>query len=388
MSDDPLLRFRGDFPGVQRCTWLVSHSLGAMPRAAADALGRYAREWTELGVTAWEDSWWTLPADAGDALAPLIGAPPGSVVLQPNATLAAAVLLSAVDFAAPRDGLVTTSLDFPSLLYLYRGLRERGARIVEVPSGDGVGIDPDRLLAAIDGSTRVVAVSHVLFRSAFVQDVAAIAARAREAGALCVLDLYQSAGTVPIDLTAIGADAAFGGCLKWLCGGPGNGFLYVRPDRIPHLRPRLTGWQGHEDPFAFDAGELRAAPGIARFLHGTPSVPAMRAALAGIEAVRRAGVDAIRAKSLRQTRRILDRCAAERWAVHTPADPERRGGSVVFRPPDHVAVARRAIERGILLDHRPEAGIRVGPHFYNSDEEIDGAMDVIAEIVREGAFRT
>jgi kynureninase len=234
----------------------------------------------------------------------------------------------------------------------------------------------------------VVAVSHVLSRSAFVQDVAAIAARAREAGALCVLDLYQSAGALPIDLAAIGADAAFGGCLKWLCGGPGNGFLYVRPDRIGELRPRLTGWQAHEDPFAFDAGELRATPGIARFLHGTPAVPAMRAAVAGIHAVRAAGIDAIRAKSLRQTQRILDRCAAEGWAVNTPRDPERRGGSVVFRPPDHVTVAREAIARGILLDHRPDAGIRVGPHFYNTDQEIDGAMDRIADIARERACRS
>jgi kynureninase len=388
MSTDPLLRFRPQFPGLEGRTWLVSHSLGAMPRAAAEELARYGREWTERGVRAWEDAWWTLPGDAGDELAPLIGAAPGSVVLQPNATLAAAVLLSALDFAAPRDGLVTTALDFPSLLYLYRGQRERGARVLEVPSRDGIRIDPERLLAAIDERTRLVAVSHVLFRSAFVQDAAVIAARAREVGALFVLDLYQSAGSVPVDLAAIGADAAFGGCLKWLCGGPGNGFLYVRPDRIAELRPRLTGWQAHEEPFAFDSGELRAARGIGRFLHGTPGIPAMRAALAGIRAVKEAGIGAIRAKSLRQTQRILDRCAAEGWEVNTPLEPERRGGSVVFRPPHHVATAREAIEHGVLLDHRPDAGIRLGPHFYNTDEEIDRAMDVIAGISAERACRS
>lgn len=388
MTSDPLLRFRPEFPGLGRCTYLVSHSLGAMPRAAADELARYGREWTELGVNAWEEAWWSLPGEAGDELAPLLGAPAGSVVLQPNATLAAAVLLSAFDFAPPRDGLVTTALDFPSLLYLYRGLRKRGARVVEVPSEDGIGIATDRLLAAIDERTRLVAISHVLFRSAFVQDAAAIAARAREVGAALVLDLYQSAGCLPIDLTAIGADAAFGGCLKWLCGGPGNGFLYVRPDRIAELRPRLTGWQAHEAPFSFDAGDHRPAAGIERFLHGTPGIPAMRAALAGIRIVRGAGIEAIRAKSARQTARILERCAAEGWAVNTPADPARRGGSVVFRTPEHAAVARRAIESGILLDHRPEAGIRVGPHFYNTDEEIDRAMDAIAGIVKELPCRT
>jgi kynureninase len=388
MSADPLLRFRPEFPGLEGCTYLVSHSLGAMPRAAADELARYGREWRERGVRAWEDGWWTLPADAGDELAPLLGAPAGSIVMQPNATLAAAVLLSALDYAPPRDGLVTTALDFPSLLYLMRGQRERGARLVEVPSADGITVDPDRLLAAVDERTRVVCISHVLFRSAFVQDAAAVAARAREVGALCVLDLYQSAGSVPVDLTAIGADAAFGGCLKWLCGGPGNGFLYVRPDRIPELRPRLTGWQAHEDPFAFDAGDHRPTEGIARFLHGTPAVPAMRAALAGIRIVKEAGVGAIRARSLRQTQRILDRCAAEGWEVNTPLDPERRGGSVVFRPPHHVATAREAVTRGVLLDHRPDAGIRLGPHFYNTDEEIDRAMDLIAEISGEHACRT
>ncbi|NNE44917.1 MAG: aminotransferase class V-fold PLP-dependent enzyme [Gemmatimonadetes bacterium] len=381
--NDPLLRLRAEFPSLEDGCHLISHSLGAMPRGARTGLEQYADEWSGRSVRAWEEGWWELPRTVGDELALLLGAAPGTVVLQPNATLAGAVFLSALDFDAPRDGLVTTSLDFPSLLYMYRGLADRGARLVEVPSEDGLTIDTGRLLDAIDERTRVVTISHVLFRSAFVMDVAAVAERAREVGAMVVLDLYQSAGTLPLDLAGLGVDAAFGGCLKWLCGGPGNAYLYVRPDRIPELRPRLTGWQAHADPFAFDGESFRPTAGIERFLTGTPPVSALRAARAGIANVAAAGLAAIREKSTRQTTRILDRCDAEGWDVRSPREAARRGGSFVLAPPDFQNVAARLIERGILIDQRPEAGIRIGPHFYNTDAEVDRALDAIAEIVAE-----
>jgi kynureninase len=382
MVADPSLRFRPEFPSLETCCWLVTHSLGAMPRRAESDLAEYAREWREQGISAWDDAWWSLPCAAGDELAPLLGAPPGTVVFQPSATFAAAIFLSTQRFASPRDGLVTTALDFPSLLYLYRGMRERGARVVEVPSDDGISIDTERLLAAIDEHTRVVALSHVLFRSGFVHDVVRIAERAREAGACVVLDLYQSAGCMPIGLEHLGVDAAFGGCLKWLCGGPGNAFLYVRADRIEELRPMLTGWPAHAEPFAFDAGEFRPAKGIERFLCGTPGVSSIRAALAGIRVLKQAGLDAVRAKSLRLTGRILERAEAEGWRLNTPRDARLRGGTAVIDPPGSERIAGQLLRSGVLVDHRPGAGIRLGPHFYNTEGEVDHALDEIARAVR------
>jgi kynureninase len=368
----------------------VSHSLGAMPRRAAADLDRYAREWSRRGVRAWEEEWWDLPSRVGDALAPLLGAAKGSVVMQPNVTLASAVFLSALDFTPPRDRLVCTALDFPSLLYSYRGLAARGAKVDIVPSVDGLTIDEDRILSAVDATTRVVCVAHGLFRTGYVVDADAIAARARDVGAVFLLDLYQTAGTVPIDLTRIGCDAAVGGNLKWLCGGPGNAFLYVRPDRIGAFAPRLTGWQAHADPFAFDPGEIRRAEGIERFLHGTPVIPAIRAAQAGIAVVAEAGVDAIRAKSVRLTERLIAAADARGWTVRTPRDARRRGGLVTVDPagPTDAAKIERALaERGILVDHRPGAGLRIAPHFYNTADEVDRCLDAIDEILENRSFR-
>jgi len=386
-SKDPLLLLRDEFPSLASCTWLVSHSLGAMPRATEEHLAEYAREWRDRGINAWNDGWWRLSWSLGDRVGELLGAAPGSIVMQPNVTIAAAVFLSALHFDAERDGLVTTELDFPSLLYLCRGQRERGARIVEVPSDDGVGVDTGRLLDAIDDRTRLVAISHVLFRSSWRQDVEAVVERARRHGATVLLDVYQSAGAVPVDLAAFGVDAAIGGCLKWMCGGPGTAFLYVRPDLVRTLRPGITGWFAHRDPFGFSTGDFEPADGIGRFLHGTPAIPALRAAEAGLDVVARAGVDSIRAKSLRQTERILARCEAEGWSVRTPRAADRRGGVVSVDPPHSLELSRVLLAEDILVDHRPAAGIRIAPHFYNEDAEVDRALDVIGEALRTGSWR-
>ncbi|MGH2570357.1 MAG: aminotransferase class V-fold PLP-dependent enzyme [bacterium] len=384
---DPLLRFRAEFPSLDACTYLVSHSLGAMPRAAEERLAAYAREWSEQSTRAWNDGWWRLSWSLGDRIGELLGAAPGSIVMQPNVTLAAAVFLSALKFEEPRDRIVATALDFPSILYLLRGQAERGARVVEVPSDDGVSVETERLLDAIDERTRLVAVSHVLFRSSWRQDVDAIAARARRMGAMVLVDLYQSVGAVPIDLGALGVDAAIGGCLKWLCGGPGAAFLYVRPDLAGSLRPTITGWCAHRDPFEFSTGDFEPADGAGRFLHGTPAIPALRAAEAGLEIVSRAGVRAIREKSVRLTGRILDRCQAEGWPVRTPPDPDRRGGVVSVDVPHAYEVSRTLIEDDILVDYRPGGGIRIAPHFYNRDAEVDRALDAIADALRHESWK-
>ncbi len=384
---DALLAYRSEFPIVDRVTYLVSNSLGAMPRALPERLAEYADMWNRRGVRAWAEGWWTMPLTVGDEIAPLLGAGPGEVAMFPNVTLAQAAVLSALDYAPPRDTIVMTGLDFPSVRYVYDHLAARlGARIVSVPSEDGIGIDTARVVGAIDGRTRIVAVSHVLFRSAYIMDADAICRRAHEVGALVSLDAFHSVGVIPVDVRASGVDFLTGGVLKWLCGGPGGAFLYVAPSVRETLEPALTGWQAHARPFAFE-NEMEYGHGPSRWLNGTPVIPALYAAIDGPRIVRRAGIDAIRAKSLRQTAHLVSLADAHGWPVNAPRDPARRGGTVAFDVPNGYAVAQALLARDILVDYRPDAGIRVAPHFYTDDREIEDAVEAMASILETGAWQ-
>jgi kynureninase len=376
---DPLLAFRAEFPILERTTYLVSNSLGAMPRAVPDRLAEYVDEWADLGVRAWagEHGWWRKPVDVGDEIAPLIGAGPGEVVMVPNVTIAQATVLSALDYAAPRDTIVMTELDFPSVRYVYDSLAKRlGARIIAVPSEDGIGVDTDRMLAAIDERTRLVAISHVLFRSAFIMDAEAICRRAHEVGALVSLDAFHSVGVLPVDVRKIGADFLTGGVLKWLCGGPGGCFLYVAPIVAHSLTPALTGWQA-----------MTYADDAFRWLGGTPVVPALFAAMEGPRIVRRAGIERIRAKSMRQTARLIELADAHGFRVTAPRDPAQRGGTVAFDVPHGYEVSETLLANDVLVDYRPNAGIRVAPHFYTSDEELERVVTMIADVLAKGDWR-
>jgi kynureninase len=384
---DPLLAFRAEFPILERTTYLVSNSLGAMPRAVPARLAEYAQLWAEEGVGAWTHAWWEMPLTVGDEIAPLIGARAGEVVMVPNVTLAQAAVLSALDYSSPRDRVVMTALDFPSVRYVYDKLATRlGARIVTVPSEDSVRVDTDRLLAAIDERTRLVAISHVLFRSAFVVDVEAVCRRAREVGALVSLDSFHAVGVLPVDVKRSGVDFLTGGVLKWLCGGPGGGFLYVRPETGRRVAPALTGWQAHARPFAFEP-EMAYAEDAFRWLGGTPVIPALYAATEGPRIVRRAGVDAIRAKSIRQTSRLVELADARGYRVNAPRDAAQRGGTVAVEVPHAYEVAQVLLANRVLVDYRPGAGIRIAPHFYTSDEELERAMELIDEALRSGEWR-
>ena len=392
---DPLLRFRPEFPILATTNYLVSNSLGAMPGAVPERLAEYARVWAAEGVRAWAKGWWEMPVRVGDEIAPLIGAAAGEVAMVANVTIAQSAVLSSLDYAPPRDTIVMTALDFPSVRYAYDALAARlGARVVVVPSDDGVSIDEERLLAAIDERTRLVAVSHVLFRSAYVMDAAAICRRAHEAGALVSLDAYHSVGVLPVDVKAAGVDFLSGGVLKWLCGGPGGCFLYVSPDvgeragggRAVRVAPALTGWQAHARPFAFDEG-MEYAEGAWRWLSGTPAIPALYAATEGPRLVRDAGMDQVRAKSVRQTARLVDLADARGFRVSAPRDPARRGGTVAFDVPHGYEVAQYLLARDILIDYRPGAGIRVAPHFYTSDDELDAVVAEIDACLETGAWR-
>lgn len=386
--NDPLLEHRGEFPILETCTYMVSHSLGAMPRGARRNLDEFARMWETRGVLAWHDFWWEAPVKVGDQLAELLGAPPGSICMHQNVSVCSSVVASCLDFSGRRNKIVYTSLNFPSVMYVWEERRRAGARVVEVPSDDGMTVDLQRLLDAIDEETLVVPVSHVLFKSAFIQDAAAIVEKAHEVGALVVLDVYQSAGTVPIDLTALGVDFAVGGSVKWLCGGPGAGYLYVKPDLQDKFEPAVTGWAAHAEPFEFETGRIRFAEGIARYLHGTPAVAPLFAAQAGYAIVGRAGIENIRAKSIRQTSRMLDLAREHGFKVNSPLDPERRGGSVVINVPQGKAVAAELIRRKYMVDFRPGAGVRMAPHFYTTDEECESVISEMAEIIESGAYRS
>jgi len=386
MMTDSLLAFRSEFPILERSTYLVSNSLGAMPRAVPDRLAEYVDLWAERGVRAWTEGWWELPGSVGNEIAPLIGADAGELVMMPNVSLAQATILSSVRYTAPRNRIVMTELDFPSVRYVYDHLATRlGAEIVVVPSDDGITIDSDRLLNAIDERTALVAISHVLFRSAFIMDLEAICERAHRHGALVSADSFHAVGVIPVDVKRSGVDFLTGGVLKWLCGGPGGCFLYASPAVRTTLEPSLTGWMGHTRPFSFEP-DMEYAPNVYRWLGGTPVIPALYAAIEGPRLVRRAGIDAIRAKSQRQTGRLIELADARGYEVYAPRDPAQRGGTVAFAVPHAYEVSRFLLARDIVIDYRPKAGIRVAPHFYTRDDELETAVAAIDEALSTGAW--
>src|SRR5215213_521540 len=369
-----LLAYRDRFPIVEQTTYLINHSLGAMPAAAEGRVLEYARTWRERGIRAWGEGWWDLPLTVGNQIGRIIGAPPGTVCMHQNVSIAEAVVLSCFG-GSRRRKVVFEAANFPSVRYVFQVQPQ-----LEVVACDTL----DELLDAIDERTLLVPVQHVLFKSAEIQDVEAIVERAHAVGAHVVLDAYQSAGTVPLDVSALNVDFAVGGSVKWLCGGPGAAWLYVRPDLIETLEPALTGWQAHARPFAFEP-ELEYAEGIARFLTGTPNVPALYPATAGYDVVEEIGVQRIRESSLRQTRLLIDGAEARGFEIRSPREAERRGGTVTVHVPEFEGVHKELTEREILCDFRPGAGIRVGPHYYNSDEDLERALDAIEEILATGA---
>ena len=388
-SSDTLLRFRDRFPILKRTKYLVSHSLGAMPEATKDALEEYADLWASRGVRAWGDKWWLMSIEVGDIIAPLIGAPRGSVVMLPNVTTAEAVVLSSFQYSPPRNRVVIVDGEFPSVRYIYDRLAQRlGAEVITIPHDPtGLGFDLEQLLETIDERTQIVPLAHILFESSFMVDVEAIARRCREVGATLVLDVFQSAGIAPVKLQEWDVPVAVGGVLKWLCGGPGGSFLYVDPKLRPKLEPDFTGWMAHANPFGFEPPPMRFRDDALRFALGTPPIPALYAAREGPKIVAEANVEAIREKSLRQTQRIMDQAEKRGFALRTPREASRRGGSVSMMIPNPREVSLELNAEDIVCDYRPHSGIRFSPHFYTTDEEIDQAFDVVDDILRTGRWQ-
>jgi kynureninase len=382
MHDD-LLRYRPEFPILELTTYLISNSLGAMPRGVYDALKGYADTWATRGVRAWQEQWWMLAATVGDEIGALMNAPKGSVSTHQNVTTCQAVVASCLDFSGTRNKVVYSDMNFPSVMYFWEAQRAYGARVHMVRTDDGVTVPTERLLDAIDEQTLVIPISHVIFRSSYINDARAIIEKAHRVGALVVLDTFQSLGSVPVDVTALNVDFACGGVLKWLCGGPGVGYLYVRPDLGRKLEPKLTGWFAHENSMGFGVGPIRYSEPPFRFMNGTTHIPALEAARPGLNIIREVGVEKIREKSKRQTAQLIALADQRGWRVNTPRDPEQRGGTVSIAMPDAAEVCRELLQRDILVDYRPQAGVRMSPHFYTADDELQTAIAGVDEILRE-----
>src|SRR6266853_1696122 len=370
---DNLLRFRAEFPILQRTTYMISNSLGAMPRGVYDSVHSYCDLWATRGVRAWENEWWMMAREVGDAIGALMNAEPGSVSVHLNVTSCQAVVASCFDFSGKRNKVVYSDMNFPSVMYFWEAQRSRGARVQMVST--------ERLIEAIDEETLLVPISHVVFRSAYIKDVKAIIEKAHRVGAHVVLDCFQSLGSVPVDVQALNVDFAVGGVLKWLCGGPGTSYLYVRPDLANQLEPKFTGWFAHEHPFAVEIGANKYGDPPFRFMQGTSNVPGFYTAMPGLKIIREAGVECIREKSKKMTARLIELADQRRWRVNAPRDPEQRGGTVAIDMPNSKDVCQELLRREVLVDFRPKAGVRFSPHFYNTMEEVDRAIGMVDEIL-------
>ena len=377
-------RHRDQFPTLASGIHLLSHSLGPVPRAVRESMIAYYEAWEHhTSEDAWATNWWTLSRRVGDRIARILGGEPGSVQIQPNASIAMATVASCFDFkSSSRNKVVTTALDFPSMEYFWDAQRQMGARVVVVPSTDGVSVPLERILEAIDSETSLVALSHTSYRSSYRVDARAIVERAHGKGAHVLLDVYQSAGVLQLNAADWNVDFLIGGTIKWLCGGPSCGYLYVRPDLQRDLRPRLTGWVAHDSPFEFAPAPLRYAKSVRRFAQGTPSIPALYSAIPGLEMIEAVGINEIAAESQRRTESMIEFGRERGWAINTPLEKSQRGGSVMIGVDDAQHTAERLAEKRVFVDWRPGAGLRVSPHFFNTDEELDEALNILAGLVK------
>ena len=377
-AHEELLARRADYPVLAHKIYLANHTLGAMHRDTPRRLAEYTDRWAREGVLAWEE--WALELErVADLVGSLVGAPAGTTVMRQNV----ADCLTDVATALPLDRrprIVLADLEWPGTRYLWSQYAPELA--VVAVSDDGVHADLTRLAAAIDDRTAAVFVSQVFFRTATLNDVTPVVEAARRHGALAVLDAYQAAGAVPIDVAAAGVDVCVGGSVKFLCGGPGAGWMYVAPHALDVLAPRTPSWWGHARPFGFEP-EWEPAPGVMRFAGGTPGVPAAYAAEPGYRALAEIGMPVVRERSLSLTQPLVDAVQEHGWELRSPAEPQRRGGSVTFEPGDGERVHDALVERGFVVDHRPGAGLRVGPHFFNTADEVASLVAAVAEIASQ-----
>ena len=388
MSNDPLLQWRDEFPILEKCNYMVSNSLGAMPKGVYESLAHYADLWAEHGVSAWGVEWYDLNGKVSNKIAPLMGAKPDTVLVHQNASIANSILFGALDFSdTRRNKVVITDMDFPSDVYVLRRWLPDHMNIHMVKTEDGISIDTQKILDAIDETTRLVSISHVLFRSAYIMPAKEIVDKAHSVGAQVVFNGYHSIGIIPVDVTALNVDFYIGGVLKWMCGGTGGVFMYVRPDLLTTLEPKVTGWMSHKSPFSFDVDNLEWREDNYRLMTGTPGIASLQAIQPGVDIITKVGVNNIREKSIHQTSMLIELADEAGYEVIAPRDIARRGGHVTLNPRESYSVSRELLARNIKIDYRENAGIRIAPHFYNTDDEVREAVSMIGEILEDGSWK-
>lgn len=378
-----LNRRREEFPTLAAGIHLLSHSLGPMPRATREAMLDYCDAWERhTNEDAWATSWWELSQRVGDRIAVCLGARTGSVQIQPNTSVALSTVVSCFDFnKSRRNKIITTELDFPSMSYIWDAQKQLGAQVDVIPSTDGITVSTDRICEAMDERTCLVALSHASYRSSYLVNAAEICERAHEKGALVLLDVYQSAGALKLDAGGWQADFMIGGTIKWLCGGPACGYLYVRPELQPDLEPRLTGWVAHAVPFAFAKAPMKYAKSVRRFAQGTPSIPALYSTIPGLEMIESFGIENIEMESRRRTQMMIEFALERGWQVNSPREAKERGGSVMIGVTNAAKVVEQLAGQKVFVDSRPNAGLRMSPHFFNTDEEVLEALRILQKLI-------
>jgi kynureninase len=373
--------WRSEFPVLANSVYFLNNAMGAAPLGLKAKLEQYAEEQWRLGDQGWK-VWWPWVLAHGDRIARQINAPAGSVILDVGVTALVHRFASGVDFKGDRRRVVTSALDFPSVGYAWQGWQRHGAEIVVVPSPDGIVVDEEALIAAIDERTAVVSLSLATYCSGALVDVSRVAQKAHAMGAIVLVDAFQAYGIVPIDVEQLGADVLVSGTRKFALGAGESAFMYVRPSIASKLQPMLNGWFAHRDPFAF-AAEFEMAADTQRFMGGTPTVLPHYAASAGLDVIEAVGIDRIRSRSLALTSRIIMQADEQGLGLVTPRADAERAGVVCLKFPLSAEVAERLNASGFSCSHRPTSGLRLGPHFFNLDSEVDQFMAALAAARRE-----
>lgn len=383
-------RWRAEFPGLERSVYMNTCSLGQLSRRSMDGMQRFQEQWLSYGASAWYELWLGEMADARARFARLINAQPHEIAILPSVGVALSVIGSSLNFSSPlrpfalqpaRPEIVVTELDFPTIPYQWMARGEEGAELRLLASPDRVQVPLESFAQAIGPRTALVATTHVLFTSGWVQDIAAIARLAHDAGALCLVDGYQAAGQIPVDVVAADVDIYISGGLKWLLGGPGIVFMYVREELIPQLHPTTTGWFAAKDMFKFNPERFEMAEDARRFEPGTPAMAAVYAANGGMSIIEEIGVEAIRARTAELDADLIRRLRVAGLEPRLPADMARHAGIVMLPVENPSAAVKGLKERGIIIDYRPGA-LRLSPYFYNTEAENQALVDGIVEVLR------
>lgn len=367
---------RSAFPILERVNYLNSCSLGALSLEAEKRLSEFTDLWHRMGASAWYEHWLGTIEELREKVAGTFHTDPTTVALLPSTSAALAVIAESLE-DRQRRRVITTELDFPTLLYQWKVRPD--LELVVLESDDGVRVDPQKFADAVDERTLMIATSHVFFTTGHIQDLSALSSVAHGAGALCLIDGYQGAGQMPVDLPSTGVDFYTSGPLKWLCGGPGLAYLYVREPLNAELEPRITSWFASKDQFHFNPGAFRYHDDARRFELGTPALPTVHTALGGHDTVMAFGMSQVRERNRMLTERLIEACRARGLRLRMSPDPETRSAILLIEDEDPATVVRGLAEQSVIVDHRPGV-VRVSPHFYNTEDEIDAFVEAFGQV--------